>query len=131
EGDSYPVIVTTEKSDEIVFEKKRIVMMLAKEEDAESRHQHSRVIERQDLFDSLKKCRLKLAREANVPAYIIFNDSTLQAMCTALPATRAAFLEIPGVGTVKAEKYGNVFIECIRQYMAETAKSGESSAAWQ
>ena len=39
-------------------------------------------------------------------------------MCRKLPRTNAAFLEVPGVGAAKAEKYGQAFIRVIREYVA-------------
>ncbi len=68
------------------------------------------------LLTELKKLRNSLAREANVPAYIIFNDKSLNAMASAMPVTENAFLDIPGVGLHKMEKYGTKFMEVIQKY---------------
>jgi ATP-dependent DNA helicase RecQ len=58
------------------------------------------------LFDALRAERAKLAKEQNVPAYVIFHDATLIAIATARPITRAALAEIPGMGTTKLDRYG-------------------------
>ena len=119
-GGDFPSLVETEKSGEIIFDKKPLDMMLPKEEAA------SKAIpaggapaEAADLFAKLKTLRSALAAEARVPAYIIFADATLNAMCRKLPQTNAAFLEVPGVGAAKAEKYGQAFTRVIREYVAE------------
>jgi ATP-dependent DNA helicase RecQ len=57
-------------------------------------------------YDALRAERTRLAREQNVPAYIIFHDATLAAIATARPATLAELSEIPGMGTTKIERYG-------------------------
>jgi ATP-dependent DNA helicase RecQ len=58
------------------------------------------------LFDALRAERAKLAKEQNVPAYVIFHDATLIAIATARPTTLAALAEIPGMGTTKLDRYG-------------------------
>ena len=58
------------------------------------------------LFDALRADRARLAKEQNVPAYVIFHDATLIAIATARPLTLAALAEIPGMGTTKLDRYG-------------------------
>ena len=109
DGD-FPSLVETEKSGEVIFDKKPLDMMLPKEEAASkaipAAASGGAPAEAADLFAKLKSLRSTLAAEARVPAYIIFADATLNAMCRKLPRTNAAFLEVPGVGAAKAEKYG-------------------------
>lgn len=69
-----------------------------------------------NLFKKLKEIRLKLSKNQGVPAYIIFHDSTLEDICRKLPTSEDEFLEVSGVGKVKMEKYGNLFIERIKEY---------------
>jgi ATP-dependent DNA helicase RecQ len=66
------------------------------------------------LFDQLRALRKRLADERGVPAYIIFNDRTLRAMCDERPVTAAELRRIPGVGPKKLERYGGLFLEAIR-----------------
>lgn len=68
-----------------------------------------------ELFDRLRALRKRLADEAAVPPYVVFADSALRAMCVQLPADEAAFLEIPGVGEVKLQRYGRAFLEEINR----------------
>jgi ATP-dependent DNA helicase RecQ len=69
-----------------------------------------------DLLQSLKTLRRELAACENVPAYIVFSDAALTDMAARKPTTAPEFLEVKGVGEFKAEKYGEVFTECIRKW---------------
>ncbi|WP_341220951.1 DNA helicase RecQ [Polaribacter atrinae] len=69
-----------------------------------------------DLFTELKKIRYSIAKEENMPAYIIFNDKTLKLMASELPTTENEFLAISGVGMNKMEKYGEEFMNVIRKF---------------
>jgi ATP-dependent DNA helicase RecQ len=68
------------------------------------------------LFEILRKKRKELADAAQVPAYIVFSDKTLIEMAHRYPQSRQAFMDIHGVGMVKYENYGCIFLEIIRQY---------------
>jgi superfamily II DNA helicase RecQ len=48
-----------------------------------------------------------------VPAYIVFSDKTLRAMAEARPSTPQDFLAVSGVGPLKLERYGEVFLEAL------------------
>jgi len=65
------------------------------------------------LLARLKELRLALAQARNVPAYVVFPDSTLEAMVRARPGSLEAMAEISGVGPVKLETYGEAFLEAI------------------
>ena len=68
------------------------------------------------LFERLKKVRSRLAAKEYVPAYIIFNNATLQAMCEQMPLNATEMLDVPGVSRHKMEKYGDAFLQAIRDY---------------
>lgn len=72
--------------------------------------------EEKALFERLRDLRLKLAREQSVPPYVIFHDRTLAAMAASRPPDLAAFADLPGVGDVKLERYGNVFLDVVRGF---------------
>ncbi len=72
---------------------------------------------KEDLFQSLREIRAKLATEYNVPPYIIFNDKTLHEMCLFLPQDKDQFLMINGVGASKEEKYGPIFRKKIAEFI--------------
>ena len=68
------------------------------------------------LYNVLKALRMKLAQEQDVPAYIVFSNATLTDMAVKAPSTMPEFLGVSGVGEVKAEKYGDAFLNAIAQY---------------
>ncbi len=67
------------------------------------------------LFESLRKLRKRLADEAGMPPYIIFNDASLWDMAQRQPKTLQEFSTIVGVGQAKLARYGGQFVELIRQ----------------
>lgn len=66
------------------------------------------------LFESLRQLRLQIAQREDVRAYQIFSDKSLNEMAQMKPLTLQAFSKISGVGDMKLEKYGKVFIGLIR-----------------
>lgn len=73
-----------------------------------------------DLFDVLKELRASLAKEAGIPAYVVFSNATLTDMAKKKPKTLSEFRKVSGVGEIKAAWYGAAFLECIRMYINET-----------
>jgi ATP-dependent DNA helicase RecQ len=67
-----------------------------------------------EVLDRLKRWRSETARAAGVPAYVVFHDSTLNAMAAARPASLADLLRVSGVGESKLRKYGEEVLEVIR-----------------
>ena len=67
------------------------------------------------VFARLRDLRLRLAREQGVPPYVIFGDKTLREMSETVPTTRDALLGISGVGEAKLERYGEAFLEVLRE----------------
>lgn len=76
-----------------------------------------------ELFERLRELRAKIAREENIPSYIIFSDKTLTEMSVKLPADKAEMLKITGVGENKFEKYGRRFLDEIADYQSESRKT--------
>ena len=67
------------------------------------------------LFEALRECRRDLAREREVPPYVIFHDSVLRDMAALRPASLSAMGEISGVGAKKLDAYGDAFLSVIRR----------------
>ncbi|MFZ4432600.1 MAG: ATP-dependent helicase [Microthrixaceae bacterium] len=65
------------------------------------------------LFERLRSWRRDQARAADVPAFVIFNDAVLQEVARRRPDDRAALLEVPGIGPVKAERFGDDLLEIV------------------
>jgi ATP-dependent DNA helicase RecQ len=67
-----------------------------------------------NLWDALRECRKDLANKHDVPPYVIFHDATLMQMMEYRPANSDALLGINGVGPSKLDRYGEAFLEVIR-----------------
>jgi DNA helicase-2/ATP-dependent DNA helicase PcrA len=67
---------------------------------------------------ALKAWRTGAARAAGVPAYVIFHDTTLAAVAEARPDSRAKLLSLPGLGPVKAERYGDELLRVVAENKA-------------
>lgn len=67
------------------------------------------------LFDRLKQLRTELAEEEGVAAFLIFHDKTLKAIAGHKPVTPAALMEVPGIGALKAERYGRRVLEVVNR----------------
>lgn len=73
----------------------------------------------EELYDMLKDLRKKVAKEKNLPPYIIFQDPSLEEMAFKFPITNDELSKIQGVSTGKAVKYGKPFLELIAKYVKE------------
>ena len=67
------------------------------------------------IWEALRAHRRELAEVQGVPPYVIFHDSTLQAMAEQMPSSLVEFGALPGVGERKLEKYGDGFLQVLRQ----------------
>jgi ATP-dependent DNA helicase RecQ len=66
------------------------------------------------LFEALRSLRAEMAREQNLPAYVIFHDATLRAMATQRPRSLDELARVNGVGASKLERYGERMLAVIR-----------------
>ncbi|MBO3099968.1 DNA helicase RecQ [Gelidibacter pelagius] len=71
------------------------------------------------LFQRLRELRSAIAKEAKVPAYVVFSDATLKDMEARRPKTKSEFKEVLGVGKVKAERYSRYFLSAIAAFESE------------
>jgi ATP-dependent DNA helicase RecQ len=71
-----------------------------------------------ELFEALRAARMSIAREASVPPYVVFPDTTLVALAMERPASHEDMLGVSGVGQSKLERYGDAFLEVIRTHPA-------------
>jgi DNA helicase-2/ATP-dependent DNA helicase PcrA len=82
-----------------------------------SRPVRKRVEEPDDpLYDALKRWRLQRAKADDIPAYVVFHNSTLAEIVERRPSTIAELATIPGVGPAKLERYGTEVLEALRGY---------------
>ncbi|MBI2284241.1 MAG: DNA helicase RecQ [Bacteroidetes bacterium] len=116
----YPVLKLTEKSNAVLFKGEKVFLSapvqvsIAKEPVIYQQHDYER-----PLFEELKKLRNRIAHEENVPAYLIFSDSSLLDLATYLPVTQTDLPKISGFGAFKIEKYGEAFLEKVQDYCSE------------
>jgi ATP-dependent DNA helicase RecQ len=71
------------------------------------------------LLSLLKDQRKKIAKQKNVPPFVVFQDPSLEEMCTHYPITMEELRQISGVGSGKAMKFGTPFIELIKKYVED------------
>ena len=67
----------------------------------------------------LTHLRKEIADEESLPPYIIFQDVSLDEMAIHYPINEDELLRISGVGSGKAKKYGQPFLELIQTYVEE------------
>jgi len=67
------------------------------------------------LFNALRGLRAELAREQNVPAFVIFHDSTLRNIAEQRPTSVDALGRVGGIGGSKLSRYGERLVEIVRE----------------
>jgi DNA helicase II / ATP-dependent DNA helicase PcrA len=65
------------------------------------------------VVESLQAWRARAARAASVPASVLLHDRTLWALAAAEPATLEDLLAVPGIGGVKASRYGDALLAAV------------------
>ena len=85
--------------------------------------------EADELREYLREWRRAMAKEKNVPAYIVLHDSSLEEICRRQPKFFAELMEIPGIGERKAEVYGQPILDALEKFrQGERAAGSERSA---
>ena len=110
----------TPKSAQVLYQGQKVEMLVRKEEEAPAGTATTVKLTgaEANLYDTLRELRAELAKEAKVPAYVVFSNATLQDMAQKKPLTIMDFKKVSGVGELKATWYGKAFTQCIRQYLA-------------
>lgn len=109
----YPVVKLTPRSVNILKGKEKIF----KRGDIVRDNQKKDISMHESLFNDLKNLRKKIAMKKNVPPYVIFADTTLKEMAKYLPQNKNELLRVKGVGAVKVETYGSMFLDTIVKYI--------------
>lgn len=121
-GGQYPILKLTEKSKEVLFDNEKVFVIENKADPVKEMEKSLRNIDPTDyddkLFNHLKKVRLDLSKNRNIPPFIIFSDASLKDMATLKPQTEEEFLEVKGVGDKKLVQYGDIFIAEISEFLA-------------
>jgi ATP-dependent DNA helicase RecQ len=71
------------------------------------------------LFEQLKALRRTVAKDKNLPPYVIFQDPSLEEMATVYPTSKEQLCHINGVGMGKVAKFGAPFLQLITKYVEE------------
>ena len=74
------------------------------------------------LFERLREWRKRTADEASVPAFVVFTDATLTAIAADRPTSSTALLQIPGIGQVKVDRYGDGLLAVVRSAPHNTSE---------
>ena len=72
------------------------------------------------LYDSIKKLRSELAKEQNVPAYVIFSNRTITHICKVLPTELNDLLDVVGFGENKIKRYGKYILDIVNKYISNS-----------
>ncbi|GAA4437014.1 DNA helicase RecQ [Ravibacter arvi] len=126
--DNYGVLRVTEKG--VVYSNDPYPVTISKDHDYEAEGEND-VQEKEvsgeasahaydeTLLGMLKALRKKVAKEKNLPPYVIFQDPSLEEMSTTYPTSQQEMAQINGVGLGKVQKFGKPFLELINTYVEE------------
>jgi ATP-dependent DNA helicase RecQ len=125
--ENYGVLAISEKGE--AFLKDSYPITFSKDHDYE---QEGKPIESEDevggitakayddaLFELLKNLRKKIAKDKNLPPFVIFQDPSLEEMATTYPSNQEEMSQINGVGMGKVVKFGKPFLDVINRYVEE------------
>nr|WP_325235153.1 DNA helicase RecQ [uncultured Oscillibacter sp.] len=124
DGEEYPVLRLTARAGDVLFRGKQVLFRERAAEAAKTgpagKTAPQAASQEADgsLLAALKALRFRLAQEAGVPAYVVFSNAALTDMAALRPLNMEEFLQVSGVGRVKAERYGEVFLKVIRDWRA-------------
>ena len=117
----YPLLKAGPRAREALLGDEPIRMTLhAKgQEPAQRRRVGQKAIVDKTLLSRLNKLRRRIAEEQHVPPFIIFTNATLRDMAVKRPRTKSEMMRVDGVGVGKMERYGDMFLRVIREYLEE------------
>jgi len=124
--DNYGLLKMTEEGHK--FLKEPFSIMLAKDHDYDNPDDddimtaggaHKTSSADQTLFSMLKDLRKQISRNEKLPPFVIFQDPSLEDMAIQYPVKMEELTQITGVGTGKAQKYGEPFLDLIQDYVEE------------
>jgi ATP-dependent DNA helicase RecQ len=121
--EEYGLLSITEKGEDFLKNPRKVTMAQdveyenVKEEEFEKVEYES--VYDEELFMKLKELQREVAREKNLPPYVIFQETSLEDMAIKYPITIEELSNISGVGKNKAKKFGKPFVNLIEQYVDE------------
>ncbi|RXQ97545.1 DNA helicase RecQ [Ancylomarina salipaludis] len=123
----------TEQSKEVLFSGRKVNLvhlatMKAEAQKAPVIAKPAKQIYREDLFESLRKLRLKISRSSRIAPYLVFSDATLNEMVEEKPTSEFAMKMISGVGERKYQLYGELFINEILEFEQKKNQEAKKSS---
>lgn len=120
-GEKYPVLVLTSLANNILFGNEQLYIKRKIEKIPEKSSKKEQEVTNfdQKLFEILRNLRKQVSEAQKIPPFIVFSDTSLKQMSTYYPITVESMLNISGVGSNKVEKYGELFINTIQNYVIE------------
>jgi ATP-dependent DNA helicase RecQ len=119
-SEQFNVIETTPSGRRFLKERARVEMRkpfttgrLSREKREQQKRMAGAIDHDEGLLARLREWRRRIAADRKVPAYVIFHDSTLQAIASEKPATRATLSRINGIGERKLSQYGDDLLAVI------------------
>ncbi|GBU10674.1 ATP-dependent DNA helicase [Erysipelotrichaceae bacterium] len=113
----YPTLKLTSMSLELLLGKSTLSMNIPKNIPLPQKNKSQTItFANPELFSILQKLRQTLAKKQNIPAYLIFSNATLNEICQKRPATLEQMATINGIGKIKLEQYGRLFLDILSDY---------------
>ncbi|WP_313341029.1 DNA helicase RecQ [Sedimentibacter sp.] len=113
-GDKYPTLNILPSGFLTLKGKQKVIIKKVISQKTDRRDDKS--VYDKSLFKILRSKRKEIADSLKIPPFIVFSDASLKDMCLKYPVNKQEFLNIIGVGEIKAEKYGAEFTEIIKSY---------------
>ena len=122
--EDYGVLKLTEKGKEFIKNPHPVQVPINKNYEELEEESENEAVGKSSALDTallniLKDLRKKVAKERNLPPFVIFQDPSLEDMATQYPITTDELSNITGVSKGKAIRYGKKFVEAIAQYVEE------------
>jgi len=121
--EKYGLISILDKAEEFLKTPRKVLMPVDTEfesvNDSDFENVQLETLHDEDLYQKLKTLQREVAKQKNLPPYVIFQESSLEDMATKYPITMEEMENISGVGKNKALKFGKPFIELIGIYVEE------------
>ena len=78
------------------------------------------------LYETLKEWRRQIALGENIPAYVVIYNRTLEEIVRTRPRTKAALLQIPGIGAQRLERYGEDILKLVISHSTQSPDPGKA-----
>jgi ATP-dependent DNA helicase RecQ len=123
--DSIGLVKTTDKGMDFIEQPYSITLTKDHNFEAQKQADEDKVEEQQAaghdevLFAQLKDLRKQVAKQKNLPPYVLFQDPSLKEMATTFPTSLHELTHVSGVGQGKAQKFGAPFVALIKKYVEE------------